>query len=437
VVDPSMVERFQREARAAAGVHHQNVVAVYDCFQYRGDHYIAQEYVDGPDLNSVIHKLGRLDPRIAALIALEVARGLEEVHSRGIVHRDLKPGNVLIGSGGEAKIADFGIALEAHKLGLTRPGTLMGSVPYLSPEQLLGERVDYRCDLFLFGILLYEMLVGTPPFEESDEGATDTLLERMQFGRYVPARRRAQRTPRYLARLVARCLRPKPGQRVQSAIALRRTLERRLGRVSPADCRREIAAYLWEREVLGPGEGRTAVHPAAVTERPRRFAWLHSPAVRWLAPAAIVVALLGFGLAANAFGLFSPGGGRGEGRSTAADPPREPAIEIAATTVPVGLAAPEESEPPPVETAAKPPAIASPASVAAAEVRFVALPWAEVRIDDQPGFLTPRAAPVALAPGTHRVRFVHPTFGEAELTLEVDAGEERIVRHVFDGASVQ
>jgi len=90
-VDPSAVERFQREARAAAAVHHQNVVAVYDCFSIRGDHYIAEEYVDGPDLRSVLDEAKRLEPRIAALIALEIVRGLEEIHARGIVHRDLKP----------------------------------------------------------------------------------------------------------------------------------------------------------------------------------------------------------------------------------------------------------------------------------------------------------------------------------------------------------
>src|SRR5262245_7233174 len=95
LIDPSMLGRFQREARAAAAVHHHNVVAVYDCFEARGDHYIAQELVRGADLRSILAKLGRLDPAVAAHVALEIARGLEEIHASGIVHRDLKPANVL------------------------------------------------------------------------------------------------------------------------------------------------------------------------------------------------------------------------------------------------------------------------------------------------------------------------------------------------------
>lgn len=117
LTDPTIVRRFQLEARAAAAVHHQNVVAVYDCFSHRGDHYIAQEWVPGVDLDAILESEGTLEPVLAARIALEVARGLEEIHAAGIVHRDLKPANVLIGQAGETKIADFGIALEARSGG--------------------------------------------------------------------------------------------------------------------------------------------------------------------------------------------------------------------------------------------------------------------------------------------------------------------------------
>ncbi|MEN8184327.1 MAG: serine/threonine-protein kinase, partial [Myxococcota bacterium] len=99
--DPIHDERFSREAQATAGVHHQNVVTVYDCFSWRGERFIAQEFVDGKDLCSVLAKVKRIPPRIAGLIALQVSRGLEEIHARGIVHRDLKPANILIGKGGE------------------------------------------------------------------------------------------------------------------------------------------------------------------------------------------------------------------------------------------------------------------------------------------------------------------------------------------------
>ncbi len=245
--DANILERFQREARAAAGVHHQNVVAVYDCFSIRGDHYIAQEYVDGQDLRTVLSKLERLDPHIAHLIALEIARALEEIHAGGIVHRDLKPANILLGKDGETKIADFGIALEGNGGGLTRPGTVVGSVPYLSPEQMLGERIDCRSDLFQFGILLYEMVAGAPPFEESNGDDCDTLLERMQRGLYASPRKGAGSLPGHLVRLIKGCLRARPAKRIPSATHIRRRLERRLGNISPVDCRQAIADYLWSR----------------------------------------------------------------------------------------------------------------------------------------------------------------------------------------------
>src|SRR5262249_38633155 len=139
--DERAVERFLREAQAAASVQHQNVVAVHDCFAWRGDRYIAQEYVDGGNLATVLAAVRRFPPRIAMLAALEISRGLEEIHARGIVHRDLKPSNVLIGRAGEAKIADFGIAFDARAPALTSTGHTVGTPVYMSPEQLVGDRV--------------------------------------------------------------------------------------------------------------------------------------------------------------------------------------------------------------------------------------------------------------------------------------------------------
>jgi serine/threonine-protein kinase len=423
-VDPSAVERFQREARAAAAVHHQNVVAVYDCFSMRGDHYIAEEYVDGPDLRSVLDEAKRLEPRIAALIGLEIVRGLEEIHARGIVHRDLKPDNILIGTGGETKIADFGIALDGKGYGLTRPGMMMGSIPYFSPEQMLGERMDYRSDLFVFGILLYEMITGVPPFEPSEEGAKDTLLERMQGGRYVPPRRRANRVPRYLARVIRNCLQPKTSRRIGTATAVRRQLERGLGRTSPADCRLQIATWLWERGLIQPAAGKTELRPLAA-KRERGFgAALHRPLARWLAPVVITSVLIGVAVTANALGVFS--------RPPQSDPPLA-AVRGDVRSSKASIA-PVRTDPATVDGVTA--AAADPVAVVAdpALVRFVAWPWAEVRIEGRDGFVTPRAEPVSLPPGTYQVVFEHPTFGRADYTLELVAGEQRLIRHIYEQA---
>jgi predicted Ser/Thr protein kinase len=250
------VERFRREARAAAAIHHQNVVSVYDGFVHRGTHYIASEYVEGADLGAVLARVGALPSRIAGLVALAILRGLEEVHARGIVHRDLKPANVLLSRGGEVKIADFGIALEPCPGGLTEPGVVLGSPPYTAPEQILGDRADARSDLFAFGVTVYELLAGKPPFEPAEGEDDETMLARVRRERYRGISRAAPDVPLWLARSLRRCLRAKPGKRPESSAALRRRFERALGRPSPADCRAEIADFLEERRVF-PAEGAT------------------------------------------------------------------------------------------------------------------------------------------------------------------------------------
>jgi serine/threonine-protein kinase len=264
--DASAEERFTREAQAAAGVHHPNVVVVYDCFSWRNERFIAQEHVDGKDLASVLTQLGRADARQVGLVALEVARGLEEIHAHGIVHRDLKPANILLGRAGETKIADFGIALDASGSALTQTGQAMGTPLYMSPEQLRGARVDSRSDVFSFGVVLYEMLTGQRPFSE-ESAAGEGLVERIEAGRRPPLRKLAPKTPRALARLVERCLQAKPKRRFAATSELRRALERQLGQPSAADCREEISAWLWEKKVFKAAKGETKRTPRARAAR--------------------------------------------------------------------------------------------------------------------------------------------------------------------------
>lgn len=298
---PELTERFQREARSAGAVHHQNVVAVYDLFTHRGAQYIAQEYVDGADLAMALLIEAPLPWRIAALLALEMARGLEAVHAHGTLHRDLKPANLLLGRNGEVKITDFGLAIDSTASSLTQPGVVLGTPAYMAPEQLRCERVDARSDVFSFGCVLYEMLAGAPPFPShapQDSGSTDetaaTAAERIQRGCYRPVRRAAHGVPRALARMVERCLRAKPKRRIASARCLRQKLEALLGTPSPADCQAELAHWLRERGIFEPRDDETV---ELVAEPPplRRSGRLRP----WLAATALAVAIACIGLAST------------------------------------------------------------------------------------------------------------------------------------------
>jgi serine/threonine-protein kinase len=384
--DASIEERFRREAQAAAGIHHQNVVAVYDCFALRGEWFIVQEYVAGDDLANVLKVVRRLDPRIAGLVALELARGLEEVHARDVVHRDLKPGNVLLGRGGEAKIADFGIALEPRNTALTEIGCAVGTPVYMSPEQHRGDRADQRSDLFAFGVLLYEMLTGELPFPASDGEEEPTLARKMEAGRYTHPRKLAPETPHSLARLIRSCLRARPKRRMRSATALRSALERLCGHPSPAQCRAEISDWLWERKVFQVEANATErAQPAPQAERrtSRRLGWAAA-----IAGCAVVLAGLG---------------------------------AVGFEAVPSVLALP---------TALRELAHGSPE--APARVSFEAPAQTAIRIDGGPPFRTPRPEPVELTPGIHHVTFQHPVFGTSERRIEVVSGREQRVAHVFE-----
>jgi len=245
--DPIASERFIREAQAASAIHHQNVVAVHDCFLVRGERFIALEFVDGVDLATAIAQAGRFPPRMASLVALEICRGLEEIHAQGIVHRDLKPSNVLLGRAGEVKIADFGIAIDGTAPALTQVGHAVGTPSYMSPEQLRGKRADARSDLFALGVVLYEMLTGQTPFEVGGERG---LLDTIEAGHHRPVQQAAPATPRAMKKLIRRCLQPKPTRRPEDASELRRLLDRQLGAPAPAETRARIAGWLWDQGVF-------------------------------------------------------------------------------------------------------------------------------------------------------------------------------------------
>src|SRR5579862_457791 len=164
-VDRAFVERFRREAQAAAKLSHPNIVPVFDWGEDTGSYFIVMEFVDGRPLSAVLRETGPLDPARAAGITTQVAAALASAHRHGVVHRDIKPGNVLITNDGQVKVTDFGIARAVNtEESLTQTGAVMGTATYFSPEQAEGIGVDARSDIYSLGVVLFEMLTGRPPF---------------------------------------------------------------------------------------------------------------------------------------------------------------------------------------------------------------------------------------------------------------------------------
>src|SRR6201996_4548498 len=162
--DPGFVERFRREAQAAAGLQHPNIVSVYDRGAFDGTYYIAMECVPGQSLKQLIRREAPIDQVRAIDITIQILKAARSAHRHGVIHRDLKPHNVIIDDTDHAKVTDFGIA-RAGASDMTETGSIMGTAQYLSPEQAQGHAVSAASDLYSVGVVLYEMLTGRVPFD--------------------------------------------------------------------------------------------------------------------------------------------------------------------------------------------------------------------------------------------------------------------------------
>jgi serine/threonine protein kinase/tetratricopeptide (TPR) repeat protein len=211
-VIPSIRERFIREARAASALNHPNVAVVYDVGDDGPEPFIAMELIEGETLRSRLAK-GPVPVEQVRIWCTQVAEGLQAAHAKGIVHRDIKPDNLLLASAGAVKIMDFGIARLSGS-DLTTTGVALGTLAYMSPEQMLGNGVDHRSDLWSLGVVMYEMLAGRLPFDR--ENAAATMYEILNV-EPVPVESVRLDTPASLAALVNRLLAKEPAQRPDSA----------------------------------------------------------------------------------------------------------------------------------------------------------------------------------------------------------------------------
>jgi serine/threonine-protein kinase len=254
--DESFIERFRREAQAAAGLNHPNIVAIYDRGEAEGTYYIAMEYLPGPTLKDVIEREGPLDPDRAIGYTQQVLQALGFAHRHGVVHRDIKPHNIIVNDD-RLKVTDFGIA-RAGASQMTEVGSIIGTAQYLSPEQARGQQVRPPADLYSLGVVLYEMLTGKVPFE----GDSAVAIAMKQVSEPPPRPRSLNpRIPESLEQVVLRSLAKDPGLRYQSADEMTADLDRARRGVRPSAETQQVT------QVLGAAAAATKIVPPASQTR--------------------------------------------------------------------------------------------------------------------------------------------------------------------------
>jgi eukaryotic-like serine/threonine-protein kinase len=279
--DDGFVQRFRREAQAAASIGHPHIVSVFDTGSDDGVHYIVMEYVEGRTLAEFLAGGGRILPDRAIDIAMDVCQALEAAHAQGVIHRDIKPGNIMLNPRGEVKVTDFGIARVTTTADtVAQTAAILGTASYLSPEQAQGQPVDARSDLYSLGCVVYEMVTGRPPFlgDSPVAVASKQVLEQP----VPPSKLNSDVTPD-LDAVILRALAKNPANRYQSAEEMRADLER-AKRGLPVDATPLLAAGATQVLDRPPAQATQVLPPS---EPERRTNWV--PIVVTL----VLIALLG------------------------------------------------------------------------------------------------------------------------------------------------
>jgi predicted Ser/Thr protein kinase len=384
--DEHLVLRFEREAKSLAKLQHENIIHVYDFHRERGAMFIVMEHVQGVDLYELLERCRRLPYDVAAVIALQVARALDYIHYRGILHRDIKPGNIMISRQGGVKVMDFGIIQDRRFDDLTQTGTGIGTPAYMSPEQILGDPLDGRSDIFSLGIVLYQLVTGTKPFVEDEERS---VMHKIRLVQHVRASKVEPSVPRELDRIIESCLQKQPRDRWSSAQLLVMALERFLAKHVAINYHSRLVEFLRDQGIVPAFEAEEYLNPMLVGRQ-------GSAASPNLAKQQMLRR-----------GLFVQSG----------------ILLIVALMVGIIHLAPLGADHAVAELA-PPPALGY--------VRVVAHPWGHVSMDGTPVGTTPMAKPVSVSAGRHVVTITHDQFEPVQRPILVpeNSFDDPLVIHV-------
>jgi serine/threonine-protein kinase len=377
----SFASQLEREAQVLADLCHPNIGLLYAFFKNDTRMHLVLEFVDGFSLATLMSKRPTMAPDCVAAVGAAVARGLAHAHARGIVHRDIKPANILVSRNGEVKIFDFGIAQRAESesaedgaaLSAVRfeDMTAFGTPAYMSPEQILGETVDARSDIFSLGIVLYQLVCGARPFERGEETERRPAAHRIRRDPPVPLHRRAPDVPLALERIVMRAIEKLPVDRFQSADSMAQHLDE-MATARSGLRREELVVRALEHAGLvaaSPTDG------ARAPEQSRRASLRR--AIAGLGVLGVTAVIGGGAIQATANRQGEPAGAR------------------------------------PLELAPASPGY----------LRVLATPWAEVWVDGQRIDVTPFARAIPVPGGTHYITLVHPNAPIEKRTVSIPPGE--------------
>ncbi|MFZ2268322.1 MAG: serine/threonine-protein kinase [Azonexus sp.] len=419
-------ERFYCEARSAGRLNHPNIVTIHDVGRSDDLAYIAMEYLNGHSLREILDSSVVLPVERSADIAAQIADGLAFAHANGVVHRDIKPANIMVFDNGTVKIADFGVA-QMSSGAQTVAGATFGSPKYMSPEQVSGQKVDGRSDVFSLGAVFYEMLVGRPPFTGDDLHA---ILYQVLNGAPPLPSTFIPNLPHGFDRIVARALAKNPDKRFQSVAEMAAALRKYRRIVRQAE-KEQLGAGA-APATAGPGDATMLVKTVKAPVPAKKVKAPKANALRYAVPLFLLVVLVGW----LVFNAAQPSASAASPASVPV--PDKQAAEPAPAAPALASVEPAQVEPGKAPVALVPaPAAGGEAEVAKApagngRIRLAIAPWGEVRVDGKMLGVSPPLNEIRLPAGKHSIEIRNGNFAPHRQTIDLAGDASLRIKHKFE-----